>query len=301
MKIILFFLTFFLVFNVQSQKGTAYKFDKIYTKRLILKGNKFSGIYEVVNKSFSGTKNVESVNPEYAKLEAEVNELVLDSISETKNYGIALERYNEIAVVKSKINAFNISKKPFENKKSYLKEAQVLATKHGITDLLYADNNINKERKSRYLVLSLNTFDMKVHLNKILKKLNDSYKAPAKVVYSSVAKLKSLRQQLSETKKVDYIKKSYSVNRYVLQNMNSEVDPGDLIGDFLVLGDYNVVKTQANNYTQNQLISKSRVSRYRVQIDNLFFNSEKVLIENKETKKMYLVENGFLKTFSVKI
>ena len=66
MKRILFFLSFLIVCNIHAQKGDQYKFDKIYTKRLILKGTEPPEIYEVFNKEISGTKNVKTVNPEYA-------------------------------------------------------------------------------------------------------------------------------------------------------------------------------------------------------------------------------------------
>lgn len=141
---------------------------------------------------------------------------------------------------------------------------------------------------------------MKVHLNKILRKLNSTYKAPEKVVFSASAELKRLKEKLSKTNKTNYTKKLYSINSYALNDINLVTKPGFVSGDFIVIGSYNVVKTPTSNYKQNQLISKSSISKLKISLNKLYLSEERLLIENKQTKKMYLVDQNFLNIFSIK-
>ncbi|TGV02415.1 hypothetical protein [Flavivirga rizhaonensis] len=282
-------LTFLAVCNAYSQEKH-YEFNRLNTRKQTLKGQSTSEIYVV-----SCLKTEESLNPEYTKLKSELEKVITDSISKTADYYKALDRFNDISTVKSKVVAFNSSSKSFRNKVTFLKEAQILASKHNIKDLFYSDNYINKGMKAGFLLLSLNPENMKAHLNKILLKLDNKIEVPEKPTYESIA---VLREKLSNTKKTKDIKNLKNKRGYALQN--NIVPPEEITGDFSVVGEYFVLNRPTNRFLKDQLISKKTVLNLRIAKEKLYTKEERVLIQNKRTKEMYLVDNSFLNGFSVK-
>lgn len=282
-------LTFLIVCNVYSQENH-YEFNRLNTRKQTLKGQSTSAIYGV-----SYVKIEESLNPEYIKLESELEKVMSDSISKTADYYKALNRFNDISIIKNKVIAFNSSSKSLRNKIAILKEAQILASKHHIKDLFYSDNYINKDMKAGFLLLKLNPEGLEVHLNKVLLKLDNKIKVPEKPVYGSIV---TLRKELSNTKRIKDIKSLKNKKGYSLQN--SIVPPEEITGDFSVVGKYFVLSMPANRFLKDQLISKTTVLNLRIAKKKLHTNKERVLIQNKRTKEMYLVDNSFLNSFSVK-
>ncbi len=282
-------LTFLTVCSTHSQEKH-YEFNRINTRKQTLKGQSTSEIYGV-----SYVKTEQSLNPEYTKLKSELEKVMADSISKTANYYKALDRSNDILTIKSKVVAFNSSSKSFRNKVTLLKEAQILASKHNIKDLFYSDKYINKGMKAGFLLLSLNPENMKVHLNKILLKLDNKIEVPEKPTYESIA---ALRERLSNTKKIKDSKNLKNKKGYTLKN--NIVPPEEIIGDYSVVGEYFVLNMPTNRFLKDQLISKETVSNLRIAKEKLYTKEERVLIQNKRTKEMYLVDNSFLYGFSVK-
>src|SRR5690606_4772605 len=111
-------------------------------------------------------------------------------------YNKALNKFNDITFIREKIIEFKTSDKLFGNKVSLLKDAQILASKHGMTDLFYSDNEINKSMKAGFLLLTLHPADMEAHLNKILARL-DKVTAPERPSFLSSSEL---REKLSQVK-----------------------------------------------------------------------------------------------------
>ncbi|MDO5979498.1 hypothetical protein [Flavivirga spongiicola] len=282
-------LIFFTVCNTYAQENH-YEFNRLNTRKQTLKGQSTSEIYGVFYVKMEGL-----VNPEYTKLKSELEKVKADSISKTTDYSKALDKFNDISTIKSKVVAFNSSSKPFRNKVALLKEAQILASKHHIKDLFYSDNYINKHMKAGFLLLSLNPEDMKVHLSKILLKLDNNIKVPEKPAYESIV---ALRKKLSNTKKNKDIKNLKNNKGYTIQN--SIVPPEEITGNFMVVGKYFVLSTPTNRLLKDQLISKKTVLNLRIAKKKLYTNEERVLIQNKRTKEMYLVDHSFLNSFSVK-
>ncbi|GAA3602290.1 hypothetical protein Q4Q39_13355 [Flavivirga amylovorans] len=282
-------LIFLTVCNTYSQEKH-YEFNRLNTRKQTLKGQSTSEIYDV-----SYIKTEGSLNPEYTKLKSELEKVMADSISKAADYYKTLDRFNDISTIKSKVVAFNSSSKSFRNKVTLLKEAQILASKHHIKDLFYSDSYINKEMKAGFLLLSLNPENMKAHLNKVLLKLDNKIKVPEKPTYESIA---TLRETLSNTKKIKDIKNLKNKKGYTLQN--NIVPPEEITGDFSVVGEYFVLSKPTNRFLKDQLISKKTVLNLRIAKEKLYTKEERVLIQNKRTKEMYLVDNNFLNGFSVK-
>ncbi|MFI0428538.1 hypothetical protein [Mariniflexile sp. HMF6888] len=281
-------LAFLAVYNTHSQEKD-FEFNRLNTRKQTIKGQSASEIYSV-----SYAEIEESINPEYIKLKSELEKIIADSISKKANYYKALARINDISTIKNKVIAFNNSSKPFGNKVILLKEAQILASKHNITDLFYSDNEINKKMKAGFLLLTLNFEDLKVHLDKILLKLDNKIKVPETPTYISTI---ALREKISNTKKKQ-AKDPKGENGYMLQN--SIVPPEDLAGNFVVVNSYYVLSMPTDGFLKNQLVSKKAVLNLGITSEELYSNKEKMLIQNKRTKEMYLVDNSFLNNFSVK-
>ncbi|WP_111309384.1 hypothetical protein [Confluentibacter sediminis] len=281
-------LAFLTVCTTQSQEKD-FEFNRLHTRKLELKGQSASEIYSV---SYAAIE--ESTNPEYTTLKTELEKLVADSLSKKADYDKALAKINDISIIKNKVIAFNNSSESFGKKVTLLKESQILALKHHMRDLFYSDNEINKEMKAGFLLLTLKPEDMKVHLNKIVLKLDAKIKAPEMPTYvSSVA----LREKLSHTKK-KLTKDSKSANGYMLQN--NMVSPEDIAGNFELVNSYYVLSMPTHGFSKNQLVSKKAVLSLGIPSKKLYSFKEKMLIQNKRTKEMYLVDNSFINNFSVK-
>src|SRR5690606_43752 len=189
---ILAILTFLTVFNTHSQEKD-FDFNRLNTRKLTIKGLSASEIYSV---SYAAVE--QSVNPEYTKLISELENVIADSLSKRADYDKAVDRFNDIRMIKNKIIEFNNSDKYFATKVTLLKDAQILASKHNIKDLFYSDNEINKEMKAGFLVLTFNLEDLKTHLNTILLKLDTKFKAPELPTYVSTL---ALREKIYHTTK----------------------------------------------------------------------------------------------------
>ena len=272
-------IAFLAVDNMHSQEKDV-EFNRLHTRKLTLKGQSVPEIYNV---SFATTD--ESINTEYTKLKSELETLIADSISKKNDYEKVLARYNDITIIKDKTLEFNSSTNAFGNKVTLLKEAQILASKHNITELFYSDNDINKEMKAGFLLLSLNPEDLKTHLNKVLLRL-DKIKVPKIPEYIAIA---DLRNKISHTK-----------NANVCMLQNDIVPAEDLTGDFMVVNSYYVVSMPTKGFIKNQLVSKTSILNSGITKEKLYSYQEKMLIKNKQTKEMYLVDTSFINTFSVK-
>ncbi|MDO6761578.1 hypothetical protein Q4566_15315 [Tamlana sp. 2_MG-2023] len=288
-SLLLSVLVFLSVCSLYSQEKD-YKFNRLNTRKQTLKGQSTSDIYAV-----SYVKTEEVINPEYTKLISELNNVLADSISINTKYKKAFIKFTDMSTIKSKVVAFNSSAEPFGNKVILLKEAQILASKHNIKELLYSDNDINKEMKAGFLLLRLNINDLEAHLNRVLERLDNNIKTPEEPVYTSTV---ALRRKISNTKKLNNDNDAKKTKGYILQN--SIVPPEDITGDFRFVNKYFVLKMPTNGLIKNQLITKKMVYRFGIARKKLFSSNEKMLIQNKRTEDMYLVDNSFLDNFSVK-
>ena len=265
-----------------------FEFNRLNTRLLTLKGTTAQEIYSV---SYSSIE--ESVNPEYTKLKDELEKVIADSLYKRAAYDKALARVVDMSIIKNKVIAFNNSKESYGKKVVLLKEAQILASRHNMTDLFYSDNEINKEKKAGFILLTLNLDDLKAHLNKILLRLDDKIKMPEIPTYVSSA---PLRKKIYSTKK--YIKGSNDANKCMVQN--TMVPAEEVSGNFEVVSSYYVVSVPIRGFLKNQLVSKKTVSNLGITKSKLYSPKEKLLIQNKRTKEMYLVDNSFIDTFSIK-
>lgn len=281
-------IAFLAVCSLNAQEKNL-EFNKLNTRKQTLKGYTTSEIYNIASPEVE-----QMLNPEYIKLKSELDSVLIDSAYKSVEYSKAIDRFNDISTIKRKISTFITSTEPFGNKLIVLKEAQILASKQHISALLYSDNYINKKMEAGFLLLKLNPEDMKLHLNKILSKLDNLIIAPEQPAYQDVV---VLREKLRLTGKMKAIEKPKHTEDYMLQNT---IAPENITGYFLEVGKYFVLNVTTNGFSKGQLISQKTFLNYRIAKNKLNFNEIKVLIKNKDTKEMYLVDSSFLNNFSVK-
>ncbi|WP_067149091.1 hypothetical protein [Pseudotamlana agarivorans] len=282
-------LAFLSIYSLHPQEKD-YSFNRLNTRIQTLRGQAVSEIYSVTY-----TKNEASLNPQYVKLKGKLDQLLADSISINTAYNKAFSRYDTISIIKNKIIAFNSSTESFGKKVMLLKEAQILATKHHIKELLYSDNQINKEMKAGFLLLRLNLNDLTSHLNSVLSRLEDKYKLPETPEYTSTI---DLRKKISNTNKFNTNTNSKLEKGFILQD--KIVPPENITGDFVLVNSYYVLKMSTNGFSKNQLVSKNTIYKLGISRKKLLSKKVKLLIQNKMTNDMYLVDHKFLDHFSVK-
>ncbi|GAB1857013.1 hypothetical protein MHTCC0001_18490 [Flavobacteriaceae bacterium MHTCC 0001] len=267
----------------------SYEFNRLNTRKQTLKGQTTSEIFAVFC-----PKTNQYINPEYTKLELELERAIVDSVTKSTVYLKAANKYKDISTIKSKVVAFIKSSEPFTNKLKLLKEAQILALKHNLKYLFYSDNSINKTMKAGFILLKLKPESMDAHLKKTLQQLDKLIKMPKQPDYQYTA---VLRGQLSSISKFKDTEKPEHKKGYMLQHI---VAPEDIAGAFTLVGAYFVLKAPANGFSRNQLISKKAVLNYQITKNKLSSSITRALIQNKETKEMYLVDDSFLQNFSIK-
>lgn len=272
------FYAFLAIGNIYSQQKEV-AFNRLHTRKLTLKGLSVSEIYRV---SYAQVQEPYTFsNP---SLQSELQLLINDSILKKTQFNSALAKFRDVSIIKNNVAAFLNSQESFGKKVRFLKEAQILALKHNMTDLFYSDNEINKEMKAGFLLLSLKPTDLETHLNKILVRLN-KMTAPEKPTYTSTAEL---RKKLSSEKTAS--------DKMV---KNEIVAPEELIGDFIMEDRYYVLNVATHGLLKNQLVSKETVLSLGIPSKKLQFSQEKILIQNKQTKEMFLVDFKFIETFSI--
>lgn len=272
------FYAFLAIGNIYSQQKEV-AFNRLHTRKLTLKGLSVSEIYRV---SYASAQELHPFEDQ--PLQNELQLLINDSILKKTQFDTALAKFNDVSLIKNKVSAFLNSQESFGNKVRFLKEAQILALKHKMTDLFYSDNDINKEMKAGFLLLSLNPSDSETHLNKILARL-DKMTAPEKPTYASTTEL---RKKLSHEKT--------TIGSMV---KNDVVAPEELIGDFIIGSSYYVLNMASHGLLKDQLVSKETVLNLGLPTKKLHFSQEKVLIINKQTKEMFLADSKFIETFSI--
>lgn len=281
-------ITFLAVCSLYAQEANL-EFNRLNTRKQTLKGHTTSPIYTIAL-----PESEKMLNPEYIKLKSELDSAIIDSISTAKEYSKALDRFNDISTIKRNVSTFITSNELFGNKLKLLKEAQILASKQNIKGLFYSDDTINKNMEAGFLLLKLKPENMKLHLNKILSSLDNIIVPLEQPDYQNVI---ALREKLRQTDKMIAVEKPNNKKGYMLQDA---IGPEHITGNFFEVGRYFVLNTPTNGFTKGQLITQRTFLNYRISKKKLSFNGTKVLIKNKDTNEMYLVDNSFLNGFSVK-
>lgn len=302
MKALLFIFLTTIVYSIQGQNIT-YEFNASLNKLISKKNNESPIAYHVKNKKVS--KKVQSRQKRESLLYKNTLKALeiakTDSINNAVKEKEKLARYNELNNIKGIINNFISSPKSYEAKKQKLVKAQKIASKYNLDVLVYADSDINSKNKSKFFMLKLNSLDLKIHLKKVLKKIESQNIKPDFIPFNNSNAIKKAKNQLKNTKRYEFINgplKTKIKNTLVLDN---EVENPDLSinGTFEDLGEYYVLQNKINNQVIEELISIKKAKLLNLKKESFVFQVPATLIKKKDNGTTYLVASGFLNEYSV--
>ncbi len=304
MKTVLPLLVFSFLFSIPSfsqENGDEYIVN-LDVLLLLAQKNKVSDAYHLkkVNTQKQTKKTIKRKSKKHDILKVKIDSLEQVEIAFNAVYFKELETYNTIQSIVNNINSFLSSPKSYEAKKHILLAAQKKAITHNIQELIYADTKINTQNRSKYLVLSLNPIELKIHLRRVASAIKLKNTKPVENLYDTTY-LDELRAELSNTNSFYYTKvngKTKKISR--IYKDKKVIDYSHLSGRFKKVNDcYIVLKNFKNKLFKNQIINLE-------QFENLNLNSSFIslkefsIILNTVTKKKYLVAKNFLTTYGSK-
>lgn len=303
-KLSLFLVLISFALNAQTK---VYKLDPIHTARKLEETRVAPSLYSVILRKLNfttggGIKKV--INKDYIELERKIEELrEIQSMNEEEQ-GVETQKATEIKSIGVLLNDFLASKSDFNDKKSLLKEAQNLAIKYNIEGLIYSDSEINTDAQAKFKLLSMNDFDFKIHLKRILweyEKMDFNQKDTSNTTEtdSNTIKLAELEEQLSVIKKYNSVKLSTrTTTRSALLTGSKVPSAKKLQGDFVPIGIYYILKKDVKNkYKKGEIISSKELRNSGLKNTNLVTHSQ-LLFRNKRSKAMYITESNFLNKFA---
>ncbi len=297
----LLILSYFTCFTFIASlaQNSNYELNEFYTKAVISETGKVPYMYSVKKESVSFEKKekLKRESTQYLNAIDKLNMLVKDSTSISETHSKKLTKFNQLNKVKDLINSFLKSVKPYELKKEKLIEAQKIADTYQESLLIYADDKINSKNKSKFFVLQLKSLDLKIHLKKIIWKVDASNKKPENLNNENFKNIEKHRNDLKSIKKFEYYygpSKKNSRNALVL-NKKIE-DPITIKGEFKAINDYVYIKTKTKWHINNELILYNEIKE---SAKKDIFSTLKKLIKNVNTEELYLVDLNFLETYAI--
>ncbi|WP_029209565.1 hypothetical protein [Aquimarina agarilytica] len=276
-----------------------YEFNEFYTQTVISETGKVPYMYSVKKENVTFEKKVKlkRESPQYLAALDKLNSFVKDSTSISESYSKELDKFTQLNKVKTLINDFLNSTKPYELKKGKLIEAQKIADTHHKDLLIYADNNINTKNKSNFFVLQLKSLDLKIHLKKVIWKVDASNKKPENSNNEDFKNIEKHRNNLKSIKKFEYY---YGPSKKSTRNalvLNEKIEKLTTIkGEFKVVNDYVYLKNKTKWHIANELILYSEIKE---SAKKDIFSPLKKLIENVNSKELFLVDLDFLETYAI--
>lgn len=256
-------------------------------------------VYRVHEVSFEKTITADRVpilNKEYAFLEKNIKILEKDSVYYNYQLEVATKRQDDLLKIKSLINDFIVSSEDFEIKKEKLISAQLLSDKNNLTELIYADSEINSKKSDDFFVLQLDEEYFKTHLKRIIWHIEDSFTALPTTNVSIVDKnLQKLRLALKGVEKYKY---STGVNKNLIRDgfvINKDFDNSDFLrGDFEQLGKHYILYNgYKDKFQKEELIDHNTAIKNKL-IGMNYSGGSWELFKQKNTGDLYLIDFNFV-------
>ena len=295
------FFLFLACISLQAQNNNT---DFIFTKELnsayrSKAGSKFSVLKVVKTTTIDSTTTPtkKTLSKSYLEALALYRRAKKDSIAFSEANKRKSNNKNEIAKVKNNINAFLKSTDDFQAKKHLLIEAQKISNKYGKNYLIYADAEINTANKSKFFVLSKNKLDLKIHLKRLLPKINITSTNNNDIASSSkenadvLNRLKLAKNKLRNTEKYTITPGTTTINKSSELKLDTFVfKPEDIIiGNFSNLGKHYI----SNNTKGSKVLTPEDIKKSGA--DN---NEPLILIQNNTTKALYMVVPDYVENAS---
>ena len=298
-------ITFLLTAHTFAQDAV-YEFNEKHTKT---KANRYKStpeIYSVTEQKLAYTikPKIKIETDEYKSITSEINSILNDSISINTAYNNSLQKVKELKRISQLINTFIANPKPFEVKKHYLIEAQTLASKHNLNELIYADDLINPEKKTKFRLLKIDKIDLKVQLKKAVWKCNTTVKNIVAPINPSKinSQMAVLRKKQLHTKRYTY---TIGSDKEVFKNglaISSKInDISSITGNYNSVNKFYIMKSTYGKFVQNELVSKSDIMKYGIPKRFLKDEERKVLLKNIDTGELVIADDHYVKKYVFKI
>lgn len=286
-------------------QNNVYKIDPIHTNRKVKELNFEPVIHMVKFKEvqiISGGVKRRIVNLPYVLLEKEIEALKEENIVLQIAFEKGYKRYNDLEEMKSSITKFLNSNSDFDSKKGLLIKAQSLALENGISELIYADESINRIKKTKFMLLKMNKLDLKVHLKRISWKLN-SMVIQEPIKETAKEELLAARiNQLANMPKYKYSKtKEFKTKKSGLYLDQKVPSANVLKGDFVMVGKYYILKTEVGNEFKKGEIVDSQEAISNQLAKKGAVGKQKFLFKNKATNVIYISDIDFLNNYAFTI
>ena len=300
-------LVFFLAFQMTfSQSVNHFDLDPKHTVRKINEFNSLPALYAVVEKEY--VFNYEPVsekfhNNAYAEINKEINYLVKDSVQKENVFNGELEKFTEVMKIKTLINEFLGSKEAYEFKKNKLVTAQNIASKYKLNHLIYADDNINTNYKSKFFMLKLNNLDMKVHLKRIvwdLEKIN--LVSPVKNSSETInGRLKQLRKKKKAIGPYNVIITNKEPKYKTSLTTATKVDVKNFKGKFQHLGVYYTIKNNYKDMFKKGMLVDSKTAKEYNLINKGYTGVAKQMLLETTNNKKFVSPINFIEQYAFSI
>jgi len=194
---------------------------------------------------------------------------VLNTLITEKRNEAKTDSYKNMNTAKEYINQFISSAEPFEVKKEKLIKAQKIVDRSNLDLLIYSDEKINPENKSKFFIES--------------------------------EKAKEVRKKLKSIKRYEFIDGPMRSKKISTLALGEEITrPDDIIdGVFKNRGEYYVIAKKTNNRVVEQLVSVEKIKSMDSKSYSLVFDITATLIQKLEDNSQYLVASGFINEYSL--
>ncbi len=287
-----------------GQQISFYEFEPIHTIRKLKENKDLPIVYsvdEVVFEKIIAVGLVPILNKEYSLLEQRIKKLEKDSIIYHNKLSKALKKQNDYTKIINLINQFNSSPKSYENKKEKLIQAQKMADSYRISELIYADENINPSKRAKFLVLKLDQLDLKVHLKRVVWRVQDLFISLPSPNSSTIdASLQELRVAIKDMEKYSYKDGgSKTLTREGMVIKNKVHNFNTVEGEYeRLLGSYYVVHNGYKKVLKKGEIINSEIAVKNNLIERGYVSSPKVLIKQSTTGNLFLVDLSFVNKYA---
>jgi len=296
-------------------------------------GVSFPNVYLLTEKEFSLKKfdTIKTLTKEYIEKQKKEESIKKDSLNQFFEYSNLKKEYINLVSIKQNIDNFLNSNKRYKDKKQYLIDAQVSSDSlnkykdvlykavrtwyihRAKVEFIYADKNINSNKRSEYKQLKFNKNEFTEHLTQISKRI-ESLRKPS-FNFKRPQSNSSISYSTKKEEKYNYeLKEKEEIKSLGYQIIKPQIDFTKLNGDYKLLYkseslvgnlDKNQLLLIENlrdiNKSENEL--KSIYNSYIFQDINtnqIYFSKDKTVIDNysisKELKTVYkkLKEKGFI-------
>ena len=296
---------FGLLFVVQisfGQQLSLYEFEPIHTFRKLKEFKDVPLVYSVDEVSIEKTITVGLVpvlNKDYVILEQKIKKLEKDSTVYHNKISKIIKKQNDLKKIKTLINSFIASPKDFESKKEKLITAQKIANHYNLNELIYADGNINSNKKAKFLVLKIDKLDLKVHLKRVIWRVEDLL-VPIPTSDSTIDKsLKKLRDEIRGLEKFNYKDGGYKkISRDGMAIKNKVHNFKIIEGEFEQLGTYYILYNGYKKiYKQGEIVNHHTAAKNNL-IQNGYAEVPRILLKHTQTDKLYIADLDFVNQYA---